>query len=52
MTEYSSLNLALTDGRSFVATRVRTNPCEEPPSLFYQVLPCSLLFVQWCLLFG
>ena len=31
----SSLNLAATDGRTLVATRYRTCPEDEPPSLYY-----------------
>ena len=32
-----SLNFAVSDGHNFVATRFRSCPHEEPPSLYYAV---------------
>lgn len=32
---YSSLNFAVSDGKTVVATRYRDSPTEEPPSLYY-----------------
>lgn len=33
--DYSSLNFAVSDGKTVVATRYRDSPTEEPPSLYY-----------------
>lgn len=33
--EPNDLNIAVTDGRSFVACRFRNHPTEQPPSLYY-----------------
>lgn len=44
----SSLNFAVTDGRSIIATRFRNHPTEEPPSLYYSYgTP-----LEWMLLTG
>lgn len=37
ITGYSSLNMCVTDGHSFVATRARNDPDGDPPSLYYAV---------------
>lgn len=33
--DYSSLNFAVSDGKTVVATRFRDSPTDEPPSLYY-----------------
>lgn len=33
--DYSSLNFAVSDGKTVVATRYRDSPTDEPPSLYY-----------------
>ncbi|KUJ07296.1 N-terminal nucleophile aminohydrolase, partial [Mollisia scopiformis] len=45
--EPNDLNIAVTDGRSFVACRVRNHPTEQPPSLYYSTTAGATLNRQF-----
>lgn len=39
----NSLNFGVTDGNSLVAARYRSNPLEDPPTLYYKVLEAGII---------